>query len=67
MTNTVVMTMEPLKEKNKGGRPSKEELRKRKLALASAGIAALVGNKPTRAKIRDYLESRIMELDEEKR
>lgn len=51
----------------KKGRPSKDEIRKRRLELASAGIAALVSAKPTRAKISEYFENRIMELDEEKR
>ena len=51
----------------KKGRPSKEEIRKRKLATASAGIAALMASKHTRAKVRDYFENRIMALDEEKR
>jgi hypothetical protein len=54
-------------EPAKKGRPSKEEIRKRKMAAASAGIAALLAGKHTRAKVRDYFESRIMALDEEKR
>jgi hypothetical protein len=54
-------------EPAKKGRPSKDEIRKRKMAAASAGIAALLASKHTRAKVRDYFESRIMALDEEKR
>jgi hypothetical protein len=64
MTNTVVFTAE---EPKKRGRPSKDDVRKHKLAMASDKIAVLVESKPTRNKIRQFLESRIMELDEEKR
>jgi hypothetical protein len=53
--------------KSKGGRPSKDDLRKRKLAMASGQISTLVLSNPTRAKIREYMESRIAQLDEEKR
>jgi hypothetical protein len=56
----------PLVEK-KAGRPSKEELRKHKMAMASAGIAMLCANKPTKNKVHAYFESRIATLDEEKR
>lgn len=49
----------------KAGRPSKEELRRHKLALASGRVAVLIENKPTKAKIRDHMQSRIMELDAE--
>jgi hypothetical protein len=55
------------KEEKKRGRPSKEEARRHKLAMADSSIRALVEDKPTRNKIRDYLERRIMELDAEKR
>jgi len=55
---------EPAKKK---GRPSKEEVRKHKLAMASDRIAILVESKLTKAKIREYFQSRIMELDEERR
>lgn len=58
---------EPEKEKGKGGRPSKEELRLRKLATASAAIAVLVSDKPSRKKILAHMERRIAELDAEKR
>ena len=49
------------------GRPSKDELRKRKLDMAHATIQVLMVAKPNRAKIREYIQNRIMELDEEKR
>jgi hypothetical protein len=62
--STAVAVAEPEKKK---GRPSKEEARRQKMALASEAIAALCSDKPTRAKVRDYFESRIHELDEEKR
>ena len=55
------------KEKGKGGRPSKEELRLRKLAAASASIAALVSDKPSRKKVLAHMERRIAELDAEKK
>jgi len=57
----------PVVEEPKKGRPSKEEIRKRKLDMASNAISALVESKPTKAKIRSHIESRIAELDEEKR
>jgi len=63
-TNTVIM---PTEEPKKKGRPSKEEARKHKLQLADAGIQMLVENKPTRNKIREYFQTRIEQLDEEKR
>ena len=56
-------TPEPEKKR---GRPSKEEVRRHKLAMSDASIQMLVEDKPTRNKIRDYLEHRIMELDAEK-
>jgi hypothetical protein len=56
-----------VEEPKKKGRPSKDDIRKHKLAMASSKIAVLVESKPTRNKIRDFLESRILELDEEKR
>ena len=62
-----VITHVSEEEPAKKGRPSKDEIRKRKMAAASAGIAALLASKHTRAKVRDYFESRIMALDEEKR
>lgn len=57
----------PVEEKGKGGRPSKEELRLRKLAAASAAIAALVSDKPSRKKVLAHMERRIAELDAEKK
>jgi hypothetical protein len=64
-TPTTVAPVE--KEKGKGGRPSKEELRLRKLAAASAAIAALVSDKPSRKKVLAHMERRIAELDAEKK
>jgi len=55
-----------VEEPKKKGRPSKEEVRRHKMAMASAGIALLISNKPTRNKIRNYMQSRIESLDEEK-
>ena len=63
----VTMPMNVVEEPKKKGRPSKDEIRKHKLSMASDQIAVLVESKPTRNKIRDFLESRILELDEEKR
>ena len=63
----VTMPMNVVEEPKKKGRPSKDDIRKHKLAMASSKIAVLVESKPTRNKIRDFLESRILELDEEKR
>jgi hypothetical protein len=54
-------------EEKKKGRPSKDELRKAKMAAASAEIAALLGDKHNRSKVRKYFEDRIMVLEEEKR
>lgn len=51
----------------KRGRPSKDELRKRRLDLAHATIQVLMVTKPNRAKIREYIQNRILELDEENR
>jgi hypothetical protein len=54
-------------EKRGKGRPSKEESRKKKMALASAMIGILVNSKPTKAKMEEYFLKRITELDAEKR
>jgi hypothetical protein len=54
-------------EETKRGRPSKEETRRRKMAMASDAIAMLIESKPTKNKIRNYLEDRIAQLDMEKR
>ena len=51
----------------KKGRPSKDELRRHKLDLADAGIQVLLVSKPNKAKIREYIQNRILQLDEEKR
>ena len=65
-TNTIVMAP-PEEEPKKKGRPSKDEIRKHKLSMASDQIAVLVESKPTRNKIREFLRSRITQLDDEKR
>lgn len=57
----------PVEEKKKGGRPSKEDIRRHKLAMASAGITILMSSKPTKKKIHEYMEKRILELEMEKR
>jgi hypothetical protein len=51
----------------KRGRPSKDELRRRRLDMSHATIQVLMVAKPNRAKIREYIQNRIVELDEEKR
>jgi ribosomal protein L12E/L44/L45/RPP1/RPP2 len=66
-TTAAAATAPPVEEKKKGGRPSKEELRRHKLAMASAGIASLMEAKPTKKKIHEYMEKRILELEMEKR
>jgi len=60
---SIATSTEPVKK----GRPSKDELRKHKMALASEAIAALCSDKPTRNKVRRYFEGRVLQLDEEKR
>ena len=65
-TVTPVAVPTVTEEPKKKGRPSKEEVRRHKMAMASAGIALLISNKPTRNKIRNYMQSRIESLDEEK-
>ena len=54
-------------EAPKRGRPSKEDVRRQKMDLASAAINVLLANKPTRNKVREYMEGRIAVLNEEKR
>lgn len=54
-------------EPAKRGRPSKDDVRRQKMDLANAAIAALVSDKPTRNKIRDYMTKRIAVLNDEKR
>jgi hypothetical protein len=51
----------------KKGRPTKDDVRRQKMDMASAAISALVGDKPTKAKIRDYMAARIAQLNLEKR
>jgi len=51
----------------KKGRPTKDDIRRQKMDLADAAIVALVSNKPTKAKIRDYFAGRIAHLNVEKR
>lgn len=50
-----------------GGRPSKDELRRRRLDMADASIQILMVAKPNRAKVREYIQNRILALDIEKR
>jgi hypothetical protein len=54
-------------EKPKIGRMTKDDVRKHKMTLASAGIQVLVVSKPNKNKIREYIKNRILQLDEEKR
>jgi hypothetical protein len=58
---------EPAPEKAKKGRMTKDEVRRHKMDLASAGIQVLVVSKPNRNKIREYIKNRILQLDDEKR
>lgn len=51
----------------KKGRPTKDDVRRQKMDMASAAIGTLVGNKPTKAKIREYMTARIAQLNLEKR
>lgn len=67
ITTSSAPTPPPTPEEPKKGRPSKEDIRKRKMDMASTAISALLESKPTKAKIRSHIESRIAELDEEKR
>ena len=55
--------VEPVKK----GRPTKDDLRRQKMDMASAAIGILVESKPTKAKIREYMEARIAQLNLEKR
>ena len=58
---------EPAPEKTKKGRMTKDDVRRHKMDLASAGIQVLVVSKPNRNKIREYIKNRILQLDDEKR
>jgi len=51
----------------KKGRLTKDDIRRQKMDMADAAIVALVSNKPTRAKIREYMTGRIAMLNAEKR
>lgn len=54
-------------EAAKKGRLTKDDVRRQKMDLADAAIVALVSNKPTRNKIREYMTGRIAILNAEKR
>lgn len=58
---------EPAAEKSKQGRMTKDDLRRHKMDMASAGIQVLIVSKPNRNKIREYIKNRILQLDDEKR
>lgn len=64
--STITHVMEAVAPAKKG-RPSKDEARRHKMDMASEAIAALCSDKPTRNKVRKYFESRVLELDDEKR
>ena len=51
----------------KKGRPTKDDIRRQKMDQASAAIVALLSNKPTKNKVREYMTGRIAQLNEEKR
>jgi len=51
----------------KKGRPTKDDIRRQKMDQASAAIVALLNNKPTKNKVREYITGRIAQLNEEKR
>jgi hypothetical protein len=50
----------------RAGRPSKEELRKEKLASASAAIAALAAMEPKKKDVAAFMRARIADLTAEK-
>ena len=54
-------------EATKKGRPTKDDIRRQKMDQASAAIVALLNNKPTKNKVREYITGRIAQLNEEKR
>jgi hypothetical protein len=58
---------ESASEKPKRGRMTKDEVRRHKMDLASAGIQILVVSKPNKNKIREFMKNRILQLDDEKR
>ena len=51
----------------KKGLPTKDDIRRQKMDMASAAIVALLSNKPTKNKVREYMTGRIAQLNEEKR
>ena len=62
----VSLVAEPIVAK-KRGRPSKQEVKKKRLEMASQAIGMLIVSKPTKGKVCDYMAQRVMELDEEKK
>lgn len=54
-------------EAPKKGRPTKDDIRRQKMDMASAAIVALLSNKPTKNRVREYMTGRIAQLNEEKR
>jgi hypothetical protein len=64
---SAVAEPESRSERRGGGRPTKDELRRRKLDLADASIQILMVAKPNRAKVREYIQNRILALNIEKR
>lgn len=70
-SNTVhyppTVSMEIEGTKNKGGRPTKDSIRREKMAQISSTIASLLGVKHTKTTIREYMMGRIAQLNEEKK
>jgi len=67
--NVVVMPSASMSDtpKHAGGRPTKDDVRKRKLASASNAIVVFLASKPTKAKMREFMAMRVAQLTEEKR
>ena len=63
----VISPASGMEEAVKKGRPTKDDVRRQKMNQASAAIVALLSDKPTRNKVRLYMEQRIAALNEEKR
>lgn len=63
----VVSPTSGMVEAVKKGRPTKDDIRRQKMDQASAAIVALLNNKPTKNKVREYITGRIAQLNEEKR
>jgi hypothetical protein len=53
-------------EPAKRGRPRKEDLRRQQLALSAESIRNLMSGKHTRAKVVEYMEGRMEQLNIEK-